>query len=190
MIQRKNIYCLLMILLLFLFYPIHLNAQDDGLGKENFKTAEEELLMELNEINNNVTNSNISSRPTVNFKKSASFIDKKRNEALSNKKQNVVRMYMNGTENTGRAVQMQGKGNVMDIGIHGNSNTGLYSQKGRKNYIYDRIGQKDNPVQDVTHIINQKGKGLGIYNEGMQTVPMIIQQKGKGMKLKITGPSK
>jgi len=100
---------------------------------------------------------------------------------------NAIALYMEGTDNTASAVQSQGSGNIMNLGIYGNSNTGDYRQQGSNNYIFDRIGSQENPASGVTHEIHQVGSNLGTINQGIQTIPMIIRQQGRGMQLHISG---
>jgi len=100
---------------------------------------------------------------------------------------NAIRLYMEGTGNTASAIQSQGSGNIMNLGIYGNANKGDYLQKGSNNYIFDRIGNQKNPVSGVTHKIHQVGSNLGTVNQGIQTIPMRIEQRGPGMWLHIRG---
>jgi len=101
--------------------------------------------------------------------------------------QNYIRLIMHGDNNTATATQEGGKGNVMDLGIYGNNNEGLYLQQGKDNYIFDRIGTQGSPVNGVHHEIKQFGEGHAIENRGMQTIPLIINQQGEGMRMQIKG---
>lgn len=100
---------------------------------------------------------------------------------------NLVRLYMDGSQNTANAVQKQGSGNIMNLGIYGEGNHGDYLQQGSNNYIFDRIGSRNNPASGVTHKIHQVGSNLGITTQGVQTMDMKIKQTGPGMKLHIRG---
>jgi hypothetical protein len=100
---------------------------------------------------------------------------------------NLVRLYMDGSQNTANAVQKQGSGNIMNLGIYGEGNHGDYLQQGSNNYIFDRIGSRNNPASGVTHKIHQVGSNLGITTRGIQTMDMKIKQTGPGMQLHIRG---
>jgi len=100
---------------------------------------------------------------------------------------NRIRLYMKGTGNTARAEQRQGNGNIMNLGIYGEDNHGDYLQQGSNNYIFDRIGSRNNPASEVTHKIHQVGSNLGITTQGIQTMDMKIKQTGPGMQLHIRG---
>ena len=94
---------------------------------------------------------------------------------------------MEGSQNTANAVQKNGSGNIMNLGIYGEQNHGDYLQQGSNNYIFDRIGSRNNPASGVTHKIHQVGSNLGITTQGVQTMDMKIKQTGPGMQLHIRG---
>lgn len=101
-------------------------------------------------------------------------------------KENYLYLLMDGKHNNMQATQ-NGRDNIMDIGVYGNSNEGIYHQQGNLNYIFDRIGSPGNPVSGQQHEIYQQGKELGVMKRGIQTIPMIINQRGRGMKIQIQG---
>ena len=100
---------------------------------------------------------------------------------------NAIRLYMEGTGNTASAEQSQGNGNIMNLGIYGNSNHGDYLQKGSNNYIFDRIGSEKNTVSGVSHKIHQYGSGLSIHKVGMRRMDMQIIQRGFQTQMIIRG---
>jgi hypothetical protein len=144
---------------------------------------EEELLMQYSSNNALVseTENYIDLDPSL-YEDATALINSERQKFPNNG--NYVQILIHGNSNYVQSTQKQGVGNIMDLGIQGNSNNGTYLQQGSNNYIYDRI----NHSSGISHEINQQGNGLGIYNEGMQTIPLIINQKGQDMKLKINGP--
>jgi len=101
--------------------------------------------------------------------------------------ENLIRLYMNGNQNKVNAVQKNGRGNIMNLGITGENNYGDYLQQGSNNYIFDRIGSSKTPANGVTHKIHQVGSNLGISTQGIQTMDMKIKQTGPGMQLHIRG---
>jgi hypothetical protein len=119
------------------------------------------------------------------------YMQQKRNELLVQDNENYIQLLINGNYNSATVMQGQGKGNIMNLGFYGNSNTGVYFQQGKNNYIFDRIGRGGSPVYDVYHEIRQIGSGHAVENNGMQTIPLIINQKNRGtlpgMKIKING---
>ncbi|MFP3861206.1 MAG: hypothetical protein ACLFUW_10320, partial [Bacteroidales bacterium] len=154
----------------------------DVKSKKEVQQYEEQLLMQLNANNYDFDNENNAVNLPENIERSADFINQKRSEFEIAENENHIQLYINGNNNNSTAAQ-NGKGNIMDLGIDGDGNSGDYLQEGNENYIFDRI--KDN---NLNHQIEQFGNGLGIYNEGRQELPLIINQKGQGMKMKITGP--
>lgn len=100
---------------------------------------------------------------------------------------NAIRLYMEGPGNTATAVQSQGSGNIMNLGIYGSSNKGDYLQEGSNNYIFDRIGSEKNPVSGVSHKIRQYGSGLSIHKMGMGRMDMQIIQRGFQTQMIIRG---
>ena len=178
-------YKLLMVFLpLLLVMPVHLDAQENN-SKSQVQHYEEQLLRNLGEnlsfhLNGEGRNSlnlpdHVRSRTTGPGSESRQW--------AGDENQNGIYLFMAGSENEASAIQQNGTGNQMVLGITGHQNIAEYLQQGSNNYLFDRVSGNG-----IYREITQSGNELGIYNQGMQSIPMIINQRGQGMKINITGP--
>ncbi|MFO8234591.1 MAG: hypothetical protein R6U04_04190 [Bacteroidales bacterium] len=182
--NKNKYYALMIFLLTFLVLLPQMEAYSQNIkSKKEVQQHEEQLMMQLDDNKGYEFNNEGDNTIDVpnNFEWSRSFIEQERNKFGLNDNENYIQLYINGNNNISTAEQSNGKGNIIDLGIDGNGNSGYYRQQGHENYIYDRIDG-----YNLSHTIEQYGNGLGIYNEGMQNLPLTINQKGEGVKMKIT----
>jgi hypothetical protein len=181
--MRKYVkpYAILMIFSL-LWFAVALNTAYGQEDESHTQKMEQQVLNSLNEGNTYQFDHNSNSVELPEKFRRADAQDEEYKKLSSEQNQNYIQLQMNGSNNKVDATQRQGNGNYMSLEVDGNANKGDYLQQGSNNIIYDRIDGNN-----ISRVIEQKGNGLGIYNQGMQTIPMKIRQTGQGTKLLIEG---